>query len=409
MFPFVFPYRVKNPPERIPYVTLTLIFINILVFAATSELFLRLKDEYLTTLAVSYQQCTILRLFTAMFLHADILHLAGNMWFLWLFGPSVEGRLKPLKFIVLYLLSGLIGGLLHLLLIGVIQPEQWSLGASGAIMGLSGAYLYVFPYAHIKIFWLFWICVIPRGGIAEWHARWVALYYIGIDIINGMVNSAISGHPVSDGVAHFAHIGGFATGLLTVALLQVRKDTMDISEAQAMRADVREYEYLSFYELEALMQNPTDDMRLVLSYCEKALLSPGSYGEHKCFTAMHYYIKPLLEYYDQHRVAALLLRISIQYTYQLTSITLLRVGSNLEHLNNYDMAVRIYRRVFEVFPNSQESQIALMRLARIMEKYYNDRGQAHYYYSELIRAYPSSQFAEEARRSLKSLPYPFQQ
>src|SRR5580692_9239231 len=114
--PILLPYRVKNPVDRIPYVTLSLIAANILVFVLTVQAtpgdgFLTVRRDCLLAFGVSHNNMTLTRLFTSMFIHEGILHVAGNMWFLWLFGATLEVRLGALKFLALYIISGMFGGL----------------------------------------------------------------------------------------------------------------------------------------------------------------------------------------------------------------------------------------------------------------------------------------------------------
>ena len=137
------PYRTKNPPEHFPFVTVTLIVLNVVIYLATStdHAFFRVNDSALENFAVSHNNLGLFRLTSAMFLHANIEHILGNMLFLWLFGAAAEGRLRPLKFITLYLIAGWTGGLLSDFMQGLSNPDVPSLGASGAIMGLAGAYL----------------------------------------------------------------------------------------------------------------------------------------------------------------------------------------------------------------------------------------------------------------------------
>jgi len=137
----ILPLRVKNPPDHFPYVTLSLIAINVLVFLCTigwtpGDGFLSVTPEALRYLAVTHDNMNPIRLLTAMFLHENLMHILGNMWFLWLFGPSVEGRLRPAKFIGMYLLAGTVGFILQDVMQGFVDPTMPSLGASGAIIVL---------------------------------------------------------------------------------------------------------------------------------------------------------------------------------------------------------------------------------------------------------------------------------
>src|SRR2546421_3122666 len=228
------PFRAKNPPEHFPYATIGLMVVHTLIFLLTSEIFLVIRKDILLGYAVSHQTLSLFRLITAMFLHHDILHLAGNMLFLWIFGASVEGRLRPWVFLPAYLVAGLAGGLLHDLIMGVGHPAQFSLGASGAIMGVAGMYLYMFPYSLIRaVHRTYWI-----GGwlsVSDIQARWVILYYIGFDLLYQLLAQG------ADGVGHLAHLGGFGAGVLIVAALRVRRGTQEGFHRQATRAGTKDF------------------------------------------------------------------------------------------------------------------------------------------------------------------------
>ena len=149
------PYRAKNPPERRPYVTLGLIAANVLVYIPTSVYLLFIRESAVEMFAVTHNNMNPLRMLTASFLHHDPLHLLGNMLFLWIFGAALEGRLGHIKFLLLYLAAACGAWLLHDITFGALHPNRAGLGASGAIMGLAGAYLFVFPFASIVCVWMF--------------------------------------------------------------------------------------------------------------------------------------------------------------------------------------------------------------------------------------------------------------
>src|SRR5512135_1416160 len=109
------PVRTKNPPERPPVVTIGLIALNVLIYAFTSDGF-EVRDEVVSQFALTHANAGPLTLFSSMFLHGGAMHILGNMWFLWILGAAVEGRLGHLKYLALYLLSGLTGDGLHLLM-----------------------------------------------------------------------------------------------------------------------------------------------------------------------------------------------------------------------------------------------------------------------------------------------------
>jgi membrane associated rhomboid family serine protease len=154
-----------------------------------------------------------LTLITSMFLHAGLLHVLGNMLYLWVFGDNVEDAMGPVRFVVFYILCGCAAGLAQL----ALDPHAAVplIGASGAIAGVLGAYFMLFPTSRIltiiPIFFFIRLITIP------------AVVVLGIWFLLQVVNSAIS-FGASSGVAWFAHIGGFASGMALVALFR-RKGT----------------------------------------------------------------------------------------------------------------------------------------------------------------------------------------
>jgi membrane associated rhomboid family serine protease len=388
------PYRAKNPPEHFPFVTIALIVINVVVFLVTSERFLVIRDEVVEQWAVSHETLNPLRMLTAMFLHNDIFHLAGNMLFLWIFGAAAEGRMRPPLFIVGYLIAGFAGDLLHEAIMGVLHPSQFSLGASGAIMGVAGMYLYMFPFSAIcavhRQYWIMgWLTV------SDLQARWVILTYIGLDLLHQVILQG------ADGVGHLAHLGGFAAGFLIVLAFRMRKDTEDISEAQATRAEMKDFSLLSYRDLEALMAHPTDDMRLVMAYCEKALTSTSGMRAEPCLAAVRQYIRPLMERADPVRLGWVLLTIPAGNG-GVPPMYYLRVASRLEAMASNDYAARLYRRVYDLFPTAPDTETALFRLAKMTETIYQNRQQAYAIYHEMLRLFPNGQMALEVRRTLQT-------
>jgi membrane associated rhomboid family serine protease len=157
------------------------------------------------------------QLFTYMFLHGSWLHIIGNMWFLWVFGDNVEDRLGKFKYLLFYVLCGLGAAVIQSLvsfLTGAVHVPM--VGASGAISGVLGAYLYLFPHARIlalvPIFFFLTFMELP------------AVFFIGmwvfIQIINGLITLPFAS---MGGVAWFAHIGGFFVGYKLVRVFYRRR------------------------------------------------------------------------------------------------------------------------------------------------------------------------------------------
>ena len=136
-----------------------------------------------------------------MFLHGSVGHIAGNMLFLWITGDNVEDEFGPLPYIGFYLFCGVAAAMAHVL----VAPESSVplVGASGAISGVMGAYIALFPHSRIKIFYWFYFYI----GTAQIRAVWWLGFWFGFQLLSGAAVGASGG-----GVAYAAHIGGFVIG-----------------------------------------------------------------------------------------------------------------------------------------------------------------------------------------------------
>jgi membrane associated rhomboid family serine protease len=161
----------------------------------------------------SGESWAVLTLLTSMFVHGGILHLVGNMLYLFIFGPAVEARFGSLRYLAFYLIAGMVAGLVLV----AIQPASLTpmVGASGAIAAVLGAYLVLFPKARIKT-------VLPIFILVEFISLPALLYlmlWFAIQLIAGLY----SGHAAGAGVAWWVHVGGFLIGVASAPLLADRK------------------------------------------------------------------------------------------------------------------------------------------------------------------------------------------
>jgi len=149
------------------------------------------------------------RIFTSMFLHGDIMHIIGNMLFLWIFGNNIEDTFGKLRFVLFYLLCGVAAALTQAFTDVASQVPM--IGASGAISGVLGSYLLLFPHAQVRV-------LIMLGIITMVRLR--ALIVLGLWFVFQLVNAALT--PVSEegGVAFWAHIGGFVAGIVLTPLFR---------------------------------------------------------------------------------------------------------------------------------------------------------------------------------------------
>jgi membrane associated rhomboid family serine protease len=209
----VIPLRDYNPTRRPALLTWGLILINFGVYFYLAQNPV-MDEAAIARYAVVPADITAGRhlgtLITSLFLHANLLHVGGNMLFLWIFGNNVEERLGEIKFLIVYFAAGLAGSLLQV----AITPTSTIplLGASGAISGILAAYVLYFPRARVLTFIIpFFIFTLPAYIFIG--------YWIGLNALQAFLNIGVSG----GGVAFFAHIGGFLTGLVLAILLRPRE------------------------------------------------------------------------------------------------------------------------------------------------------------------------------------------
>lgn len=390
----VLPYRAKNPPEHFPYVTLGLMAANVFIYMATTESLLVVRESALDMFAVAHSNINPVRLLSAMFLHANPLHLLGNLLFLWIFGSAAEGRLRPLKFLSLYLLAGIVGFIAQDIVTGIANPKIPSLGASGAIMGMAGAYLYMFPFATICVVWGWGL----RLRLGEWQAQWVILYFVVYDILNGML---FSGPQMSDGVAHLAHLGGAAAGFFGPMMLRMQRDSEDISNAQAIRSDAGgSFQALALHELEPMMESQPNNVELITTFLRKAMFRPEGSSYTLVFNTLQRHSRILIERGDATVLVPIILTLP-PTAGTLPLPFLLKLGSRLETDGSFDLAEKLYRHACAQEPKTADTEMALLRLARLLEKTSPDRGQIASVYAEILRLFPNGTQAIHARAALQ--------
>lgn len=200
--------------KRFPFVNITLIVVTVFVFiqqiAAMNELAFIRSYALIPALVDFGNYYTLLPFITAIFLHGGFLHIISNMWFLWVFGDNVEDSFGIPLFIVLYFLSGIIGNLSQYILMPASPIPM--LGASGAVAGVLGAYYVLFPRAKVRT-------IIPFFGfftLVEISAPFMLGYWFVLQVISGAITLPFSGE--TGGVAFWAHVGGFVTGLVVARL-----------------------------------------------------------------------------------------------------------------------------------------------------------------------------------------------
>jgi membrane associated rhomboid family serine protease len=227
----MFPLRDTIHSQTFPFVTLSLIGINLLIFLYEVSLGPQLNSfihnfgvipaNFTSALQTNPIQTIpfIPSMFSSIFLHGGWMHVISNMWYLWIFGDNIEDRTGHLRFLVFYLSCGILATIAHI----VINPTSQipTIGASGAIAGVMGAYILLFPRSKITTLIFLFIFI----QIVKIRAIFFLGFWIVIQVISGTFSIGLTGQ--SGGVAWWAHIGGFLSGLLLILLFKKynRKNT----------------------------------------------------------------------------------------------------------------------------------------------------------------------------------------
>jgi rhomboid family protein len=238
----VFPIKDNIPTDRFPVVTLSLVVANVLVYFLFQKGGIRGVDtgnvvqyglipyevthpgqhcaisgsELVCSKGIDSQPDTVVTIFSSMFMHGGILHLGGNMLFLWIFGNNVEDAMGPVRFLVFYLLGGLaaVAGQV------IVGPNEATplIGASGAVAAVLGGYIVLYPRARVLtiVFIIFFFTILELPAMLMLGLWFVEQILFGA---YGLVQPVGQG----GGVAYFAHIGGFALGLVLVHVFATRR------------------------------------------------------------------------------------------------------------------------------------------------------------------------------------------
>jgi membrane associated rhomboid family serine protease len=215
------PLRDINPTRRFPILTYLLIIVNVLVFlwqgsmheAELLSMFMDLSVVPSQISASPFAFESIMDIIRSMFFHGGWAHLLGNMLYLWLFGDNVEDRMGKLVFVFIYFSSGFAAVFAQVM----INPSSTVplVGASGAIAGILGSYLVLFPGVRVQ-------GIVPLGlfsRLSEWPAWSVLALWFVLQLFNGLFTVGVD--TGGGGVAFFAHIGGFVLGLVLTLILTI--------------------------------------------------------------------------------------------------------------------------------------------------------------------------------------------
>ena len=405
------PFRTDRSLRTVPYVTYTLLFLNILIFLCTEPYSYVQYDAFITRWGLTLSpHPSLLCLVTYGFIHYDASHLLGNMLIFWIVGTVLESGIGSVLFLLVYC-SSLIGAVLLYGLIGrLFHPESLAsplIGASGAIAGVIGVAMV--RYYHIRIRM---IVLIPNVlGIIPaipaypfplffWVPFWAyAAYWGGKELLAGLLQLQAQG---GDNVAHWAHLGGMGLGLLAALLLRSfqegqRESTLEDSARQAALG----LSQRSFEELQRLLREHPEDPEVLEAMAGVVM----AHGDPEGSRTLYLHAIPL---FLQQGLA---LRAAISYLNVLRAFPLtsflprdqLALSSSLESQRHFPEAAQAFALIAEQYPESVEAQTALLRAAQIHARYLHDPARAIDLLRHLVQHYPDSPWHALAQDRLRGL------
>ncbi len=207
------PLRDVIPSRTKPGVTITLIVTNVLVFLFQASLSERAQEAFIYAVGLVPAYFTFATMFTSMFVHAGLAHLIGNLLFLWIFGDNVEDRLGHGRFLTFYFMCGIVAAMAQL----ALDPDSTvpMVGASGAIAGVMGAYLVLYPHSRVLMLFPFPVFLFELPAIVFLGMWFFVQFLNGIGQLPVFQQDQISG-----GVAFWAHVMGFIAGLVLVVFMK---------------------------------------------------------------------------------------------------------------------------------------------------------------------------------------------
>ncbi len=224
------PLKDNIPTRHFPIVTIGLIAANLLIYLNQMFLDPRESARFIDLYGLIPRELTrgealvphpfplYASVLTSMFVHGGLFHVGGNMLYLWIFGNNVEDAMGPRRFVIFYFLCGIAAALSQIAVTPLSKVPM--VGASGAISGVLGAYLLLYPHARVLTLVFFWLFV----RVVEIPALIVLGFWIVVQLLNGLLTAGIAAAGVEGGggVAWFAHIGGFAAGLFLIPFMKRR-------------------------------------------------------------------------------------------------------------------------------------------------------------------------------------------
>jgi len=388
------PFSTNRPRKRVPIATYSLMGANVLFFIVQC-LFEDLGVSAFGFVPNSPSPITAL---TAMFAHGGVLHLAGNLLFLWLFGTIAEDVLGAGLFLAFYF-GGEIGAMLldvnmsRLLLPGSLDVPR--LGASGAIAGVLGLAACCFPRALVRIWYFVWLMIVfVRTGTFELRASVFLWLWVGMQVVGAAVQHMVG---AEGGVAYWAHLGGFVAGMGAAAALGLRrlvgkKDLLE--EAQQVST-----EFTARQPLQDLSKLAAEDAQDPEVWVALSRTAESAGNIEQAVNAYQQAIPLLLQAGQRPRAArAFLAATAHAPDFAVPAADMFQIGSTLADMGEWAHAAAAFRRLADAWPDSPQVEIALARSCEIAAEPLDDPALFDASYATLCERFPDSEWRDLLRR-----------
>jgi len=387
------PYKVDRQFRRVPWLTIAVIAVNVLVFGATIG---NLKSVVQAFGFHMDANGLLYGWLTAMFLHAGISHIGGNMFFLWLFGSYVEDVLGWRAWVVTYLVGGFAAAVTYGIFTALFDMEHVripAIGASGALAAIMGLFVVRFYRTKIK-FALCW----PFFPIWKWRTfTWTSLVAIGLWFSREVGEAILFGG--GDGVAHWAHIGGLLFGA-AVGMLSGQREEADIEclTDEAVEAELVGNHALAAAKYDRMLEHTPTDAEALYG---RARVEMQGGNALQAAEDLRQFAELVVREGRQERLVLALDELRGQLAaVPLDARTLGALASAAESRRRPDLASEQYWRVVQEFPTSREAERGLFRLAHI----YVDAGMEHEAretWKRFLNAFPNSEWVAYAQPVLR--------
>lgn len=402
---FLIPYASDRRRKRLPTATIALLVANSVAYFGMSHLPERAQYSAAMRFGFVPSGGQVWSLFTSMFLHSGLDHLGFNMLFLWIFGSIVEDVLGPAVFLAFYFGSHLGATLLHSSMLALFDPyglQKPVLGASGAIAGVLGLSALRFYKTRIKVW--YWILIIWWGTFSVGAAAFLGIWLL-MELSQGIIGlaaaHAASGYDVSGGIANWAHIGGFAFGMLGAALIKLPEEGRQeylLEEVKREGARASESAWQAARELSRL---GSPDPAFWRAYGRLCLGRRDADAAAEAFMTA---VRLLLKRQDRAEATRAYRELLSAFPEAvLPAREQLAVATALESQWQNADAAGALERFLEKYPGTPEAQLALVRLAELSAEKLGNKVLARQLFTRLLQDWPDSEWADHARRRLIQL------